>query len=609
MNIHMRKLITAVAALSAAFYSTTAFADWKPVGDKIKTAWAEKVSPQNALPEYPRPIMERAQWLNLNGLWDYAITAKDAPRPDKFDGQILVPFAVESSLSGVGKMLGENKSLWYERSIEIPADWKGKNILLNFGAVDWKAEVFVNGAKIGEHTGGYTPFSFDITKSLKDGKNTLAVRVWDSTGGTLPHGKQSPKPERIFYTSVSGIWQTVWLEPVCATHISKLKITPDLDSSSFAITVSSADEKAVANIKILDKGKVVAEAVAPANKVANIPVVNPKLWSPKSPFLYDLEISLSKDGQKVDEVKSYAGMRKFAIKKLSKWANREFQLNNRKFFSFGLLDQGYWPDGLYTAPTDEALRFDIQKTKDFGFNSIRKHIKVEPARWYTYCDRMGIVVWQDMPAQFAGEYKQWQPRSYFKGETQNPNEWAVRNYKKEWKEIIESLESYPCIAMWVPFNENWGQFDTAEIAEWTKQLDPTRLVNAASGGNFFDCGDVFDTHDYGRPTMALFDGNKLNVIGEYGGINCRIKGHEWDGGNNWGYGKSRTPEKATEAFIDLTNHFIKMAEFGCQGAIYTQTTDVELETNGIMTYDRKVIKLDEKKVREANLKLSNVFDK
>lgn len=243
MSIYTRKLITAVAALSVAFYSTTAFADWKPAGDKIKTAWAEKVSPQNALPEYPRPIMERAQWLNLNGLWDYAITAKDAPRPDKFDGQILVPFAVESSLSGVGKMLGENKSLWYERSIEIPADWKGKNILLNFGAVDWKAEVFVNGAKIGEHTGGYTPFSFDITKSLKDGKNTLAVRVWDSTGGTLPHGKQTTKPEGIFYTSVSGIWQTVWLEPVCATHISKLKITPDLDSSSFAITVSSADAK------------------------------------------------------------------------------------------------------------------------------------------------------------------------------------------------------------------------------------------------------------------------------------------------------------------------------------------------------------------------------
>lgn len=602
----MRKTIPAIIAICA--FACAGFSQWKPAGDKIKTEWADKVDPKNVLPEYPRPIMERQQWLNLNGLWDYAITKKDAPLPKTFDGKILVPFAIESSLSGVGKTIKADQSLWYERKFQIPEDWKGKNVLLNFGAVDWKAEVFVNGNKIGEHTGGYTPFSFNITKNLKDGENSLAVRVWDSTGNGLPRGKQIENPRGIFYTSVSGIWQTVWLEPVSASHISGLKITPDLDSSSFDIRVDSDDKSATATIKVLDNGKVVAQTTAAANKTANIPVKNPKLWWPKSPFLYDLEITLSnKGGEQVDSVKSYAAMRKFSIAKHGRFGGVDFTLNNKKFFTFGPLDQGWWPDGLYTAPTDEALKFDIQRTKDLGFNSIRKHVKVEPARWYTHCDRLGMVVWQDMPSMF-GEGNGWQPRGFFQGEERTVSKKFEETYRKEWKEIMESLHSYPCIAIWVPFNEAWGQFKTKEITEWTKSMDPSRLVNSASGGNYFDCGDIVDSHDYGNPIMYMFNNQKVNVVGEYGGIGCAVDGHLWVKDKNWGYGKMRSQEEVTKRFVELTNRFIDMTKYGCFGAIYTQTTDVEIEVNGLFTYDRKVLKVDEEKVREVNQKLSNIFN-
>ena len=602
----MRKTIPAIIAICA--FACAGFSQWKPAGDKIKTEWADKVDPQNVLPEYPRPIMERPQWLNLNGLWDYAITKKDAPLPKTFDGKILVPFAIESSLSGVGKTIKADQSLWYERKFQIPEDWKGKNVLLNFGAVDWKAEVFVNGNKIGEHTGGYTPFSFNITKNLKDVENSLAVRVWDSTGNGLPRGKQIENPRGIFYTSVSGIWQTVWLEPVSASHISGLKITPDLDSSSFDIRVDSDDKSATATIKVLDNGKVVAQTTAAANKTANIPVKNPKLWWPKSPFLYDLEITLSnKGGEQVDSVKSYAAMRKFSIAKHGRFGGVDFTLNNKKFFTFGPLDQGWWPDGLYTAPTDEALKFDIQRTKDLGFNSIRKHVKVEPARWYTHCDRLGMVVWQDMPSMF-GEGNGWQPRGFFQGEEITVSKKFEETYRKEWKEIMESLHSYPCIAIWVPFNEAWGQFKTKEITEWTKSMDPSRLVNSASGGNYFDCGDIVDSHDYGNPIMYMFNNQKVNVVGEYGGIGCAVDGHLWVKDKNWGYGKMRSQEEVTKRFVELTNRFIDMTKYGCFGAIYTQTTDVEIEVNGLFTYDRKVLKVDEEKVREVNQKLSNIFN-
>ncbi len=603
-NMLSKKLNLAFMAL--ALFAETAFPQWAPIEGRIKTPWADKIDINNVLPEYPRPLMERKLWLNLNGLWNYAITAKDAPMPDKFDGKILVPFAIESSLSGVGKTLGADKSLWYERKFEIPEDWKGKNILINFGAVDWKAEVFVNGIKIGEHTGGFTPFSFDITKNLKGGENLLSVRVWDSTGGEIPRGKQSQKPYGIRYTAVSGIWQTVWLEPVEKTHVSSIRTTPDLDSSCFDIRVDSPDKSAVASISVMDCGKIAAQAKVPVGKTVPIYIENPKLWSPDSPFLYDLEITLSKDGKIVDTIKSYAAMRKFAMEPAKGAKSAKFTLNNKPFFTFAPLDQGWWPDGLYTAPTDEALLFDIKRTKDLGFNSIRKHVKVEPARWYTHCDRLGIVVWQDMPSMF-GEGSKWQIRGYFKGEEPPVSKQFEATYKKEWKEIINCLYSNPCIAIWVPFNESWGQFKTVEIAEWTKSMDPSRLVNSASGGNFFPCGDIIDCHSYPMPKMFLFDDRKINVVGEYGGIGCVFEEHIWSKNKNWGYGKLKTPEEATKTYLEYAAEILELAKRGCFGAVYTQTTDVENETNGLFTYDRKILKLDEQKLREANLKISNFF--
>ncbi|MBE6410924.1 MAG: beta-galactosidase [Opitutales bacterium] len=585
------------------------FADWKPVGDKIKTVWADKVNPECPLPEYPRPIMERQKWKNLNGLWNYAITKKDADLPTTFDGKILVPFAIESSLSGVGKSITGKNSLWYERKLEIPADWKGKDILLHFGAVDWKAEVFVNGNKVGEHTGGYTPFSFNITKELKDGENSLSVRVFDDTG-SIPRGKQVEKPRGIFYTSVSGIWQTVWIEPVSKSYISNLKITPDLDHSSFDITVESPSRRAIAEISILDGDKVVASTRTATNKSTSILVENPKLWSPNSPFLYDLKITLTSNGKKVDEVKSYCAMRKFWVKK-NYWQGATLMLNNKPFFTFGPLDQGYWPDGLYTAPTDEALKFDIQRTKDIGFNSIRKHAKVEPARWYTHCDRIGVVVWQDMPAMYT--YKNWKPRNFYEGEEPLPTPENEATFRKEWKDILDAFQPYPCIVIWTPFNENWGQFKTVEITKWTKEYDPSRLVNPASGGNFFICGDILDTHSYPAPRLVVSDISRINVVGEYGGIGFPIKEHLWKiTDKNWGYIKIKSAEDALEKYTSYVESLIEMAKTKtsavCYGAIYTQTTDVEVETNGLFTYDRKILKFDEKKLTEINKKLSNVFD-
>ena len=595
----MRKLLLAFCAFATI---CSAGAQWKPAGDKIKTEWADKVDPQNVLPEYPRPIMERQQWLNLNGLWDYAITKKDAPLPKTFDGKILVPFAIESSLSGVGKTIKADQSLWYERKFQIPEDWKGKNVLLNFGAVDWKAEVFVNGNKIGEHTGGYTPFSFNITKNLKDGENSLAVRVWDSTGNGLPRGKQIENPRGIFYTSVSGIWQTVWLEPVSASHISGLKITPDLDSSSFDIRVDSDDKSATATIKVLDNGKVVAQTTAAANKTANIPVKNPKLWWPKSPFLYDLEITLSnKGGEQVDSVKSYAAMRKFSIAKHGRFGGVDFTLNNKKFFTFGPLDQGWWPDGLYTAPTDEALKFDIQRTKDLGFNSIRKHVKVEPARWYTHCDRLGMLVWQDMingggsynPAVISaplvtGVHLSDKNHKLFAREDLE----GRIEYETELNEMIELLYNCPCIAMWVPFNEGWGQFDAARIAEKIANADPTRTIDHASGWHDQKIGETKSLHVYFK--KYVFKPDKLGravMLTEFGGYNYRCAGHSF-GSVDFGYKKLKSTADLQKALEKLYSEQIKPAfKQGLSAAVYTQLSDVEEEVNGLVTYDRKVVKL------------------
>ena len=585
-------------------------AQWKPAGDKIMTEWASQVDPNNVLPEYPRPIMERGEWKNLNGLWNYAIIEKGQPIPTAFDGEILVPFAVESALSGVGKRMDDTKELVYQRSFDVPSAWKGKQVLLHFGAVDWKADVWVNDVKVGSHTGGYAPFSFDITAALNAKGNKLVVKVWDPTDkGYQPRGKQLSNPHGIWYTPVSGIWQTVWLEPVTKKHIADLRILPDIDRN-----VLSVDAKVIGRccddmveVNVYDGDKLVAVGKSINNEPVEVAMpADRKLWSPESPFLYTLKVNLKNAGKVVDKVDSYAAMRKYSYKRAADGIVR-MELNNEPLFQFGPLDQGWWPDGLYTAPTDEALAWDVKKTKDFGFNMIRKHIKVEPARWYMHCDKMGIIVWQDMPS--GDKNPEWQMRQYFDGRERQRSAVSEANYRKEWKEIMDYLYSYPCIGVWVPFNEAWGQFKTAEIAEWTKQMDPSRLVNPASGGNHYQCGDMLDLHNYPAPNLYLYDATRPTVLGEYGGIGLVEKEHLWVPDRNWGYVQFNSSKEATDEYVKYANILLDLIPKGFSGAVYTQTTDVEIEVNGLITYDRKVIKLDEARVREINQKICNSLKK
>ncbi|MDR0977038.1 MAG: beta-galactosidase, partial [Prevotellaceae bacterium] len=495
-------------------------AQWKPAGERILTEWGERLDTKNVLPEYPRPIMERTEWRNLNGLWQYALIKKGDVLPTTFDGEILVPFAIESALSGVGRRVSDEQELVYRRSFDIPAAWKKQRVLLHFGAVDWQTDVWVNGIKVGSHTGGYTPFTLDVTAALADkGSNELTVRVWDPTDkGYQPRGKQVNKPEGIWYTPVTGIWQTVWMEPVPEKYMESIRITPDIDRATLTVQVrlNQADASDLLEVNVMEGERRVATGRSINGEAVEVAMPRDiKLWSPDTPYLYNLQVVLCNGGRKIDAVSSYAAMRKFSTGRDDDGIVR-LMLNNQPLFQFGPLDQGWWPDGLYTAPTDEALRYDIQKTKDFGFNMIRKHIKVEPARWYTHCDELGIIVWQDMPS--GDRNPQWQSRQYFTGTELKRSPESEATYRKEWKEIMDALYSYPCIGVWVPFNEAWGQFKTPEIAEWTKEYDPSRLVNPASGGNHYACGDILDLHNYPAPDLYLFDAARATVLGEYGGI-------------------------------------------------------------------------------------------
>lgn len=602
----MRKILT---LLFTVFLTLSLSAQWQPAGDKIKTKWASQIDVKNVLPEYPRPIMERSEWQNLNGLWEYAIQPVGKQKPSRFDGEILVPFAVESSLSGVQKRVGTDNELWYQLEFTVPSKWKNNKVLLHFGAVDWKADVWVNDVKVGQHKGGYTPFSFDITAALASGKNTLVVKVWDPTDqGYQPRGKQVNKPEGIWYTPVTGIWQTVWLEPVPETYIENLKITPNIDSNTLkveAITnVASSTDKVEVIVK--EGGRVVATAKSINNQPVEIAMPNDvKLWSPNSPNLYDLEVILWDGAKQVDKVESYAAMRKYSINRDKKGIVR-LQLNNKDLFQFGPLDQGWWPDGLYTAPTDEALEYDIIKTKDFGFNMIRKHVKVEPARWYTHCDRHGIIVWQDMPNGDRGP--EWQMHQYFTGTDRVRSVESEDNYRREWKDIIDYLYSYPSVGVWIPFNEAWGQFKTVEIAEWTKQYDPSRLVNPASGGNHYTVGDMVDLHNYPNPRMYLYDAQRATVLGEYGGIGWANKEHLWVPDRNWGYVQFNSSKEVTDEYIKYADELKQLIHQGFSAAVYTQTTDVEVEVNGLMTYDRKLVKIEEERVKKVNQDICNILN-
>ena len=637
----MKKIIVSIFALSM---TVAAFAqNWAPVGENIKSPWAEEVNPAAPLPEYPRPQMVRADWMNLNGLWNYAITEASAETFTS-EGQILVPFAVESSLSGVGRKMTKDNALWYERTFTLPKKWAKKNVLLHFGAIDWHSQVYVNGTLVGEHKGGYDPFTFDITPYLKkSGKQTLKVKVLDATDNSLqPRGKQCNLTRSIWYTPVSGIWQTVWLEPVSPAYIKNYYVVSDIDAGTMTFEVdATAAEGDVVKVAVLEGGKeysaetpsttVLAEAVVDNGK-AVVKLDEVHMWSPDSPYLYGVKVTLERKGKVVDAVDGYTAMRKISIVKdhtLNKY--RRMALNNEPLFQFGPLDQGWWPDGLYTAPTDEALKFDIIKTKEMGFNMIRKHIKLEPARWYYWCDVYGMLVWQDMPCIGDHNKKQmpsrdqeiqdavwnkWSSDSFLGGTDCNiPQEWKD-NFYREWTNIINAFKNFQCIVVWVPFNEAWGQFDTPAAVKLTRQLDPTRLINQSSGGNYDlsegeeGFGDILDVHHYPCPAMNIFERKFVNVIGEYGGIGLPVEGHTWEIARKWGYGGNKENAEQVmqtyEQFLDMLKVFVQT---GCAAAVYTQTTDVEGEVNGLITYDRKVIKVDMPRIAEGNKSVINSMPK
>jgi len=584
-----------VASLSAAHAQ-----DWKIAGDKIQTSWSKKVDPKSPHPEYPRPILKReGNWKNLNGLWQYALTPKDQSSiPSNWEGQILVPFAIESALSGVGKSVSQDQALWYHNTIEIPKNFNKNQVLLHFGAVDWQCEVYVNNIPVGSHEGGFDSFSLDITKALKKGqKQEITIRVWDPTDlGPQPRGKQINNPHGIWYTPVTGIWQTVWLESVPLTHIVSTKQTPDIDKSVLNIDANIANSLPGDQliIEAFDKGNSIGEWKKDVNQPIELNINNPKLWSPSSPHLYDLKIKLVRKGKTIDEVDSYFAMRKISSKTIN--GIKRLLLNNDFVFQYGPLDQGWWPDGLHTAPTDEALKFDILKTKEMGFNMIRKHIKVEPARWYRHCDSIGILVWQDMPSgDLDGNIWDMQP-----GKIRNGKHDKIRTaaseaiYRKEWKAIMEQLHNYPSIVMWVPFNEAWGQFKSKEIVDWTINNDPSRLVNGASGGNFNAPGHILDIHNYpdaAMPDPNIYGKDYILALGEFGGLGLPIENHTWQVKDNWGYQSFKNKEELKKRYEELINDLSALIPKGLSAAVYTQTTDVEIETNGLMTYDREVIKI------------------
>jgi beta-galactosidase/beta-glucuronidase len=590
-------------------------AQYAPAGDSLKTRWASEITPENVWPEYPRPQMVRDNWLNLNGLWEYAVLPKGKQWVNDKDGMIMVPFCIESSLSGVQKYVGKDNVLWYRRDFEIPKSWAGKRVLLHFGAVDWKCDVWVNGTKVGSHTGGYSPFTMDITNALWEKGNRIKVRVWDPTDqGEQPCGKQHVKPHGIWYTPVTGIWQTVWLEPVNNNYIVDLKTVSDIDNHIVTVKPALANPSPACRVEVTvyqEDGNAKKTFVAKSSSIneETIEVAMPadsRLWSPDDPFLYNMEVTLYQGHKVVDKIESYFAMRKFSTAKDENGIVR-LMLNNEPIFMFGPLDQGWWCDGLYTAPCDAALKYDIQKTKDFGYNMIRKHVKVESARWYYWCDKLGIIVWQDMPS--GGKGPGWVTDRYFDGTLSARTPESEATYKKEWKDIIDYLYSVPSIGVWVPFNESWGQFKTPEIVEWTKSYDPSRLVNPASGGNHYPVGDILDIHNYPDPEMYFYDAGRANVLGEYGGIGRKIEGHTWVPSTGWGYVEYDTEEKVTDTYVEYANKLLSLIPRGFSAAVYTQTTDCEIELNGLMTYDREVVKLNEQRIREINLKISNYFKK
>ncbi|PSL30704.1 glycoside hydrolase family 2 protein [Chitinophaga ginsengisoli] len=569
---------------------------WQMQTTSIQTRWAKDVNPLNPLPEYPRPQMVRDSWTNLNGLWEYAITVKGDSMPLGYEGKILVPYPLESGLSGVQKRITPQQNLWYRKIVTYKKD-VSKKTLLHFGAVDNEATVYVNGKEIGRHEGGYTAFFFDITNTLKDGDNEIVVKVFDPTDqGVYPHGKQVSNPANIYYTPTSGIWQTVWLETVPVAYIANLIFTPDIDKGILNITVSAPVGYSV-EVTALDNNSKVGNIKGKANISLRLPVKNAKLWAPEDPFLYDLDVKLIKGSKVVDEVSSYFGMRKISVGKDQKGYYRIF-LNNKYVYNLGTLDQGFWPDGLYTAPTDEALKFDIEAIKAMGFNTIRKHIKVESARWYYYADKLGMLVWQD-----------------FVNPNQGLPEGSKTAFEKQLNETIDQLYNHPSITTWVLFNEKWGQYDQQRLTEYVKQKDPSRLLNAHSGEmlwvneqlrspspNAWIGSYIADVHSYPNPMNAPAKEGRVQILGEFGGIGVFIPDHQWLSNRSWGYVQV-TPSQLLGKYAIMNEHLQLLEKEGLAGSIYTQPFDVEGEENGIMTYDREVIKIPFEELRKIHAHL------
>lgn len=570
----MKKLpFTFIPLLSLFCLPSVRAEEWKPAEGPLKTRWAKDVSPSNALPEYPRPQMVRKDWLNLNGLWDIKLG-------DGTESKILVPFAIESALSGVMK---HSDRMSYRRSFEVPKDWAGRQVLLHFGAVDWETKVSLNGKELGVHRGGYDGFSFDITAALKaEGAQEITVDVFDPTNdGGYARGKQTLTPRSIMYTATSGIWQTVWIEPVAVSHIEALKMVPDVDGGNLRLTVTGSG---TVEASVSDGGAELAKVSGEAGQELKIAIANPKLWSPESPHLYDLVVTLKSGDKTVDMVSSYFAMRKIALGKDEKGITRPM-LNGKFVFQVGPLDQGFWPDGIYTAPTDEALRFDIAETRRLGFNTTRKHLKVEPERWYYWCDKLGLMVWQDMPS--INSYGGKQPID-------------APQFKTELMEMVQGRWNHPSIIMWVVFNESQGQHDTEQLVAAVKALDPSRLVNNCSGDHDKKCGDVIDIHVYPGPGSPQPEENRAAVLGEFGGLGLPIEGHAW-AKRSWGYKGTNSIEGLTRGYEKLLAKAWELKDSaGLSAVIYTQLTDVETEGNGLLTYDREINKVIPERAAAVN---------